>query len=271
MEITPRDASASGDRLTIAAVAITAYLCSVVMHEACGHGLVAILLGLHPTRVTSVDLEVSFRNVPLWKMRAVSAAGCAANLVLAALAILASRFAGHRSAATRYFLWLLATIDILSPGGYLMALTFPGIGDWGDFVRGLRYPLAWKSGLTLLGVAISFYGLRRGARHLRPFLGGPFHRRRAWNLTLVPYLAGATANTLAGALNPTSPWLILISAAAASFGGTCWLVWIGSIAARSTAPQPVAENALTRNPFWLAAGAVSLGIYFLVLGPGLPR
>jgi hypothetical protein len=271
METASRNIPTPGDRLTIVAIAITAYLCAVVMHEACGHGLMAILLGLHPTRVTSVDLEVSFRNVPMWKMRAVSAAGCAANLLLAALATLAARFAAHRSAATRYFLWLVATIDFLSPGGYLMALTFPGIGDWGDFVRGLSHPLVWKSGLTLLGVGISVYGLRRGARHLAPFLGGPSHRRRAWTLTLLPYLAGSTANTLAGALNPTSPRLILISAAAATFGGTCWLIWIGSIAARRPAAQPVAENALTRNVPWVLAGIVSLLIYFLVLGPGLPR
>ena len=259
------------DRLTIAAVAVVAYLCSVVTHEALGHGLVAILLGLHPTRVSSVDLEVSFLHVPLWKMRLVSAAGCAANLLLAAFAMVAGRFSTRRSAATRYFLWLLATIDLLIPGGYLMVLTFPGIGDWGDFVRGLSHPTLWKSGLTLLGIAISFYGLRWGVRHLEPFLGGPYSRRRAWSLTLVPYLAGSATNTLAGVLNPTSPWLILISAAAATFGGTSWLLWIGALAARRRQPEPALQNLLARDRGWLVAGAVSLLIFFLVLGPGLPR
>jgi hypothetical protein len=263
--------SARGDRLTIAAVAVTAYLCSVVMHEACGHGLVAIVLGLHPTRVSSVDLEVSFLHAPLWKVRLVSAAGCAANLVLAGLAMVAGSFAARRSAATRYFLWLLATINILIPGGYLMVLTFPGIGDWGDFVRGLGHPLVWKSALTLAGVGISFFGLRWGVRNLVPFLGGPLNRRRAWSLTLVPYLAGSATNTLAGALNPTSPWLILISAAAATFGGTSWLLWIGSLAARQRLPEPAPENVLVRDNRWLAAGVGSILIFFFALGPGLPR
>ena len=264
------EASAAGDRLTIVAIAITAYLCSVVMHEACGHGLVAILLGLHPTRVTTVDLEINLRHVAPWKARSVSAAGCAANLLLAALAMLTGSLVTWRSVATRYFLWLLAVINLLSPGGYLMVLTFPGIGDWGDFVRGLSHPLAWKAGLTLVGVGISLYGLRWGVRHLDPFLGEPLHRQRAWNLTLVPYLAGSITNTLAGALNPTSPRLILISAAAASFGGTCWLLWIGSLAARRQTTLP-RQNLLIRDARWLLAGAVSLLIYFLALGPGLPR
>ncbi|MGH9328432.1 MAG: hypothetical protein ACRD2B_17315 [Terriglobia bacterium] len=271
MPILVDDVSAPGDRLTIAAVAVTAYLCSVVMHEACGHGLIANLLGLHPTHVSTVDLEVSFLHVPLWKVRLVSAAGCGANLVLAVFAVMAGSLATRRSAATRYFFWLLATINILIPGGYLMVLTFPGIGDWGDFVRGLGHPLIWKSGLTLVGVGISFFGLRWGVRHLQPFLGGPLNRRRAWSLTLVPYLAGSATNTLAGALNPTSPWLILISAAAATFGGTSWLLWIGGLAARRRLPEPAPENVLVRDNRWLVAGVISILIFFFVLGPGLPR
>ncbi|MGH9433016.1 MAG: hypothetical protein ACRD3T_15900 [Terriglobia bacterium] len=271
METLPNHAPTAGDRPTIAAIAITAYLCSVVMHEACGHGLVAILLGLHPTRVTTVDLEVSFRHVPLWKMRLVAMSGCAANLLLAAGAMMAAAITGRGRAATRYFLWLLAVIDLLIPGGYLMALTFPGIGDWGDFVRGLSHPLAWKSGLTLVGVGISFYGLGWGLRHLEPFLGEPRHRNRAWNLTLVPYLAGSITNTLAGAMNPTSPRLILISAAAASFGGSSWLIWIGSLAARRRGLTLAPANVVARDRRWEVAGIISVLIYFLVLGPGLPR
>lgn len=265
------DISAPGDRLTIAAIAISAYLCSVVMHEAGGHGLTAILLGLQPTRVSTVDLEVSFFQVPLWKVRLVAAAGCGANLILAGLAMIAGSLAARRSAATRYFLWLLATINILIPGGYLMVLTFPGIGDWGDFVAGLTQPLLWKIALTLIGVGLSLYGLRWGVRHLEPFLGGPLGRRRAWNLTLLPYLAGSATDTLASVFNPSSPWLILISAAAASFGGTSWLLWLGALAARRQLPLPGPRNLLMRDNRWLAAGGGSLVIFFFVLGPGLPR
>ncbi len=271
MRVRGDETSAPGDRLTIAAIAITAYLCSAAMHEAVGHGLAAIVLGLHPTRVSTVDLEVSFFQVPLWKVRLVAAAGCGANLVLAACAMIAGSLAARRSAATRYFLWLLATINILIPGGYLMVMTFAGIGDWGDFVGGLAQPLLWKTGLTLLGAAISLYGLRWGVRHLEPFLGGPLGRRRAWNLTLVAYLAGSATDTLASVLNPTSPWLILISAAAASFGGTSWLLWIGGLAARRQRPLPAPQNLLVRDNRWLAAGAISIAIFFFVLGPGLPR
>ncbi len=272
MMASPHVPIASADTPTLMAIAITAYLCGVVIHEALGHGLMALLLGLHPTRVSSVDLEVSFRQAAMWKMRMVSAAGCAANLMLAGVAIWAGRRARKSSGATQYFFWLLAVINLLSPGGYLMVLTFPGIGDWGDFTRGLHPLWIWKSGLTALGLMISIMSLRWGVRHLRVFLGQEEgHRRRAWKLTLLPYLTGSTINTLAGILNPVSPWLILISAAAASFGGTSWLIWIGAESARRKPHTGLTALTISRHQGWLAMGAAALAVYFFVLGPGWPR
>ncbi|MGH9542196.1 MAG: hypothetical protein ACRD2H_09970 [Terriglobales bacterium] len=257
----------------LAAIGVTAYLLGTIFHEALGHGLAALAVGLHPSRVSSVDLAVSFLGAPPWKVRIVAAAGCIGNLVLAALAMTAYRLAVRRGAATRFFLWLLATTSILSPGGYLMVLAIPGIGDWGDFVRGFAHPWAWKIALTILGVAISLLGLVWGSRQLATFLPPQHSFRDGFRLALIPYLAGSLIATLAGVFNPTSPLLILISAMAASFGGTAWLLWVGSIAGRRPGLAAPASPALRweRSAAWLWIGGAAAIVYVGVLGPGLPR
>ncbi|GCE15902.1 hypothetical protein [Tengunoibacter tsumagoiensis] len=261
------------DLITVAAIAIVAYLLGVVVHEALGHGLAALLVGLHPTRVTSVDLEVDFTHIDAWKVRAVAAAGCVANLITALIGLTLQRIIPKMSPGTRYFLWLLTTINLLIPGGYLMVLTFAGIGDWNDFIQGLPNPIIWKIGFTLLGILISLLGLRYGVRSIRPFLGAdPSQRRtRAQTLTLISYFVGSLTNTLAGALNPTSPLLILISAAASSFGGTAFLLWIGGLVNKTQAGNAEVFITPTRDWIWIALGGVALIVYFFILGPGLPR
>lgn len=267
----PGETAARIDIVTVSAIAIVTFLISTVAHEALGHGLASLLVGLHPTRVTSVDLEVSFTGVPAWKVRVVAAAGCAANLVLAGIAITLMRILRPQTPTTRFFLWLLGTNNLLIPGGYMMVLTFLGIGDWNDFVQGLPNVFIWQLGITLLGIILSLAGLFWGARNIDPFLGTQKRGRRALTLTLTAYLAGATANTLAGVLNPTSPMLILISAAASSFGGTVWLLWINAAVRKPDATTSPVALTPQRNWLWIALGIAALLVYFLLLGPGLPR
>ena len=269
----PGETAAHIDIVTVSAIAIITFLISTVAHEALGHGLASLLVGLHPTRVSSVDLEVSFAGIPAWKVRVIAAAGCAANLVLAGIAIILLRVLRTERPTTRFFLWLLGTNNLLIPGGYMMVLTFVGIGDWNDFVQGLPDVFVWQLVITLLGVIISLAGLFWGARNIDPFLGVQKRQRgrRALTLTLTAYLAGATANTLAGILNPTSPMLILISAAASSFGGTVWLLWINAAISRPQPTTPAVALTPQRDWLWIILGIVALLVYFLVLGPGLPR
>ena len=260
------------DGWTVVAIAILVNFLGMLSHEVLGHGLAALLVGLHPSRVSSVDLVVSFRGAALWQMRVVSAAGCAANLALAGIALAVWRRAASWSPPTRFFCWLLATVSLLVPGGYLLFGAPIGFGDWGDFERGLHPLWAWKIALTGLGLAISVAGLRWGAKHLRTLVpSGSQGRRSAWRLALWPYLTGGFVSMAAAAFNPTSPVLIVTSAAAASFGGTSWLLWIGSIVARHPPNGGSPAPPLRRDPGWIFAGAVALALYLAVLGPGLPR
>lgn len=72
-------------------------------------------------------------------------------------------------------------------------------------------------------------------------------------------------------LNPTSPILILISAAASSFGGTAFLLWIPLAVVKRRATTPDSPLTPRRDWVWIGLGIVALVVYFVVLGPGLPR
>jgi hypothetical protein len=96
-------------------------------------------------------------------------------------------------------------------------------------------------------------------------------RRRALKLTLVPYFAGGVAFCAAGLFNPVGMKLVIISAAAASFGGASGLAWLGSWAAGTTLvdkmPDPPA--ALSRNRGWIVIGVVSAAVLVCILGRGV--
>lgn len=261
------------DLLTSAAIAIVTYLVSVIVHEALGHGLATLLVGVPPIRLTSVDLEWNEKLVQVWQLRVVAAAGSVGNLVTALIGMALLRWLRNLSVPTRYFLWLLTTNNLLIPGGYMMVLTLAGIGDWDAFVQGLPAVLVWRIGITLVGIIISLLGLFWGARNLDPFLGQERSQRvhRSWTLILTSYLVGSTVDTLAGVLNPTSPILILISAAASSFGGTAFLLWIPWIVSKSQATAPDPPLTPRRDWLWIGLGMAALVVYFVGLGPGLPR
>jgi hypothetical protein len=86
----------------------------------------------------------------------------------------------------------------------------------------------------------------------------------------VPYLTSGILSCAAGALNPVGPLLILISAAAASFGGHSGLAWMSTLLHGPRIPSSQLQMPEIRRAWeWLIA-AVVLAILFLAkLGPGL--
>lgn len=266
-------ARSTNDLLTIGAMAIVAYLISAFTHEALGHGVASLIVGAPIQHVTSLDLASDLSHVTPWGARFVDAAGCLAQFILAGVMYLIYRRTPSASGNWRYFTWLLYFINVLIPAGYLMALSFAPFGDWNAFVQGLSPEFLWRAGLTAIGAAITLAAMFSGADQLNQFLGRERRSARAMQLTATTYLVGSAANTLAGILNPDGAILVLISAAAATFGGTICLFWTGFIAGRRpprVAP-PLTPLAVTRTPGWLIAGGAALVIYFAVLGPGIPR
>ncbi len=155
-------------------------------------------------------------------------------------------------------------------------LCYPGIGnigDWAAVVAGWQPAWAWRGGLAALGIVTYFFWfVPLSLRELRPFLGKDaiIRVRRARQLTLVPYLIGGILSCLAGGLNPVGPLLILISAAAASFGGNSGLAWMWKLLyGRRISSSEFQMPEIERSREWIIA-AVVLAIGFIMgVGPGV--
>src|SRR3984893_10213085 len=262
----PRLRESKPDLLTIAAITIAATVIADFIHEALGHGGMCVATGGRPLVLSTVHCEGSADT------RLVAAGGTLANLIFGALFWVAAR-AVKRSASWRYFFWLLMTFNLLGVGGYFLFSGIGNIGDWAAVVAGWHPAWVWRVGLAALGIVTYFFVfVPLSLRELRPFLGKDTNIRgwRARQLTLVPYLTAGVLSCVAGALNPVGPLLILISAAAASFGGHSGLAWMWNLLHNPRIPSsefqvPEIENSRE----WMIVAVVSAIGFITGLGPGV--
>jgi hypothetical protein len=254
------------DRWTIAAIAIAAMVIADFIHEGLGHGGMCVATGGQPLVLSTVHFECSADT------RLVAAGGTLANLIFGALFWGAAR-AVKQSAPWRYFFWLLMTFNLLDAGGYFLFSGIGNFGDWAAVVAGWQPPWAWRVGLVALG-AVTYFLLfvPLCLRELRPFLGkdAEIRVRRARQLTLVPYLTAGVLSCAAGALNPVGPILILVSAAAASFGGHSGLAWMWTLLYGPRFPSSALQMPeIERNRGWMIAAVVLAIVFIAGLGPGV--
>jgi hypothetical protein len=261
------------DVWTVAAIAVVAYIVSNVAHEGLGHGGACLLAGGRAEMLNAVFFECDLSRLSPQGTRWLAAGGTLANLSLAAAAWLGLRGGQRLGAHARYFLWLLLAVNLLQSFGYLMFSGVAGVGDWVTVAEGAGPVWLWRCGLALLGTWLYFFiAPRLFLPRLEDFLGEerPLRLRRARRLTLIPYLAGGLSYLAAGVFNPHGIVLVLISAAAASFGGTSLLAWYPPLWARKkpTVPSGTALP-VRRSAAWLVTAALVLGVFVAVLGPGV--
>jgi hypothetical protein len=254
------------DLLTVAAIAIVATVIANFIHEGLGHGGMCVATGGQPLAISTVHFECSADN------RLVAAGGTLANLLFGALFWAAAR-AVKQSALWRYFFWLLMTFNLFEAGGYFLFSGMGNIGDWAAVVAGWQPAWAWRVGLTALG-AVTYFILfvPLCVRELRPFLGkdATIRVQRARQLTLVPYITSGILSCAGGALNPVGAVLILISAAASSFGGHSGLAWMSSLLHNPRIPSTELQMAEINRSWGWGIAAVVLAILFVAaLGPGV--
>jgi hypothetical protein len=261
------------DGWTIAAIAVIVYILSNLTHEGAGHGGACLLAGGRAEMLNAVFLECDDARMSAPGVRWVAAAGTLANLLLAALVWIALRRGDRLRPDARFALVLLLAVNLLQGFGYLLFSGVGRVGDWAVVFDGLKPEWVWRIGLTLLGGWLYFIvAPRLFMPHLEPFLGReqPTREERAQRLTLLPYLAGGLAYLLAGVLNPHGFRLVLLSAAAASLGGTSLLAWYPPLWAKKTGQTGTGEAlAIRRRAGWLVAAAIVLGLFVFVLGPGI--
>jgi len=255
-------------RPTLIAIALVAYALANIVHECIGHGGTCVFAGAHLQVLSAVHAECDTAGAGRYAAPLVTAAGTIANLIAAAIAWLALR-ARRGTTLLRYFLWLFATINLLQATGYWLFSGLGNIGDWAALVRGLEPHWLYRVVLTIAG-ALGYRGAVGFAlRTLNPMLGAGDERlARARTLAKVPYFAGGVLYVAAGVLNPVSPLLVVISAAAASFGGTSGLAWM-SERQRGLAPASEPPITIARSMPWQVAAAIVTLVFVVVLGPGV--
>jgi hypothetical protein len=259
------------DRVTVVAIAIVAYALANLIHEGLGHAGTCLAVGGRLMGLSAVHAECDGEGRGLLANSLVTAAGTLANLLGAGTACLLLRRQETPPTSWRYFLWLFMTLNLLQGTGYWLFSGLGNVGDWAQLVAGLEPRWAYRAMLAMLGAAGYWGAIALGLRTLNPLLGdGPDRLQRARTLCLVPYLAGGILYVAAGALNPVSPLLVLISAAAASFGGASALAWMTELLRKPGYPAASgAPLAIGRSPGWIALAVATALVFVAILGPGL--
>lgn len=243
-------------KTTIISMAVLASAAATLLHEGVGHGLTAWLRGDIPTELTSNHLS------SLHPDRWVEAGGTLVNLFAGALSLLASRSACNR-ANPRYFLWILAALNLLPGAGYFLFSGIFGFGDWQEVIRGLPHQGALRIVMTIFGAALYVAAVRLLAVAIKPFCP----ERSAYNIVgRLPYFGACLFSCAAGALDPLGLKLFLVSTVPAAFGGSSGLLWADSLF-----PAEPIERTLqvSRQPaWWIVAAALGL-LYILIVGRGI--
>lgn len=243
-------------KATIISMAVIASALATVLHEGLGHGVTAALRGDIVTELTSNHLST------LRPDRWVDAGGTIVNLMIGAGALSASRVAGER-ANIRYFLWILAALNLLSGAGYFMFSGIFGFGDWYQVILGLPHEAALRVGMTIFGAALYVFVVRLLAISVRPFVA---HRSAYNSVGRLAYCAAGLLGCAAGAFDPLGIQLLFVSTIPAHFGGSSGLLWADSLM-----PRTVPEQNLVVQPsrlWWIAAVVIGSG-YIVILGRGI--
>ena len=253
----------------LASITIITYFLTQIIHEGVGHGGATILFGGKIIQVTNTYLQYdAATEFSPAAVRMIAASGTLANVTAGVLALFVLRSSSVKKANMRFFLWLFGYVNLFKGFGYLM-ISFAPIGDWHDVVTGLPSETFWMVVFTLIGMVASLGTFFHAARTLDEFLGRDTdRRRRAFTLTLIPYLLGGSINVLA-ILIGLGVTFYVFTGALATFGGMFLMVWIGFAIGLPRASTPSIPLTPDRSIGWLIAGGVALAAYIFWLGPGL--
>ena len=255
------------DALIVASIAALAFMLGNILHEGLGHGGACLLSGGRPLALSSVDFECSADT------RLVMAGGTLVNLLGGALFFDLGRLVSREHPRLKFFFWLAMAVNLFSGTGYFLFSGIGGIGDWNDFIRGLGPQLPWLIGLTILGVLSYAAAAWVNLMELRPFIGSDQQRySRAARMLTVAYFTGGILMCVAGAFNPRGAILILISAAASTFGGSSGLLWATQwLKSQTIVPSGSVERPIViyRSWVWSVLAAATTIIFVVVLGPGI--
>jgi hypothetical protein len=260
------------DLLTVAAIGLVAYALANLLHEGLGHGGACLLVGGKPLVLSSMHFHGDTEELSRGANRLIAAGGTLVNLLVGGIALAALSRSQSVSAQVRFFLWLFAFVNLFQGTGYFLFSGVAGIGDWTAVIAGWPAPWLWRLIMAATGGLAYFLVMLLAMRRLSRFVGSQKQGRyrRAVALSIVPYLTGSALYIIAGLLNPEGLILVLISAVAASLGGTCGFLW-GPQFFRDPDFAPTSEEpiAIARSWGWIATAAIVAAVFIAVLGPGI--
>jgi hypothetical protein len=165
------------------------------------------------------------------------------------------------------------TVNFFLAAGYLAFSGIGGFGDWAMFIQGFRLRWIWRVGMTIIGASAYMLVARLSLLEMRPLIGSNQEQRiiHAKRLTKIPYFAGGILACVAGSLNPHGLILVVLSAAASTFGGTSGLLWMidwleGKRIPLGSEPEP---PPIRRSWPWIVAACVLALAFVILLGPGV--
>lgn len=256
------------DLLTVMGMAAVIYCLSTLLHEGGGHGGACLAVGARPVTWGAYYFDCDTHAGPAWKWRVVAGAGNTVNLIVATIAGVALRLTPWRRSTTRLALTLALSVNLFTWAGYFLFSGATGLGDWGDGREQMLWRVPnvaiWRSGEFAFGLLAYLLAMRLNGRLFGTLFGGVEGSRRAGRLTAwTAYFTGGALAVLIGLLNPVGLFVILASAAAATFGGTAGFWNTGNQMPLDGAPP---APPVTRNWTWIIAGAaVAIG-YALIFG-----
>jgi hypothetical protein len=260
------------DLLTVAAVGLVAYALANLLHEGLGHGGACLLVGGKPLVLSSLHFDGDTKGLPRGANRLIAAGGTLVNLLVGGIALAALSRSRTLPAQVRYFFWLLAFVNLFLGTGYFLFSGVAGIGDWASVIAGWPMPWLWRLVMAVTGGLAYFVITLVAMRRLAPFVGDPKpgRYRRAAALSIVPYLTGSALFIISGLFNPVGLMLVLVSAVAASLGGTCGFLWGPQFFLDPDFP-PTGEEPIpiARSWGWIATAAIVAVVFVFVLGPGI--
>ncbi len=262
------------DMPTVAGVAGTAYILGTAVHEFGGHALACAALGGRVRELNAFFVDCDYAGMADGSIRAVALAGPVASLLLGLIAFALVARAREGSVPLQLFLWLLGSIGLMTATGYLLFSGVLGLGDFGTSRDGVLFELspewAWRIAITLLGLAGYAYSMRMSIGVMEGLIGGGGVERiyRALRIALTSYITGGLVSIFAGLFNPLGIVIVLISAAAASLGGTSGIAWEMTLMKRDheTGREPLGVE---RDWKWVGGGLFIVLLYAIVLGPSI--
>jgi hypothetical protein len=255
--------SANDDGLTVCAISMISAMLADVLHEAVGHGALALLTGAQSGVLSTVAWSSGFDS------KLVAAGGTLVNLAAGIIFWIALCSAKRASVHLRFFLLISTAFNLFAGTGYFFFSGVTDFGDWAVVIAGLSKHWLWRTLLVVIGMAAYYAAVWVVATGFVKYIGVPrAEQRRLRKLTFIPYFSAALLLAAGGLLNPIGIQLVWQSALPGAAGAHSGLLWLRYYVPGKTVPE-VGSGEIGRNYVWIGVAAILSLIFIFVLGRGI--